>query len=296
MFKNYIYVLILALCWSPSYLFIKIAVEDFPPATLALSRISIAAAVLYIICKYQKIRLLDHIKLWPKFLFVGITMTALPFSLINSGEVHITSGLTAIILATIPLFTAFFAQIAIRDHEPLKKRTLFGIIVGFFGVICVYFPVLLQGEIKSSLGILLMLFAATSYAVSTVFTRKHFQDLPSLVGPTYQMIMATIVLLPFAFIYDKPFAMPIPSLGPVLSVIALGLVGTAFAMFMYYKSIKLSGATFTSLNALIVPILAVVLGAIILDEKLMVNAYFGGVIILIALIIANPCFSRKKDT
>ena len=293
---SYLYVLILALCWSPSFMFIKIAVQEIPPITLAFCRVALSGIVLTAICKYQGIKLLKYLHKWPKFLMMGFFMMALPFSFINLGEVYISSGLAAIILSTIPLFTALIANIMIKDYEPLTKRTLMGVILGAIGVTIVYLPYLQDGMPSSSFGILFIIIAAISYALAMVLARKYLQGLPSLVGPTFQILAASVLLLPISLLIDKPYEMSLPSIAPVASVFILGSMETAFAMYMLHKSIALSGATFTSLNSLVVPILAVLLGAVFLEEKLYINAYLGGAIILIALVIANPYIAKDKSS
>lgn len=290
--KSYILLITMAICWSPSYLFIKVAIDSFPPFTLALIRVSLAAMIFIIIFSFQRQNLFPFLGKWKHFLFMGLTLNTLPFMLINYGEQKVTSSLAAILIAMTPIFTSILSHFFL-DQERLKFKTLMGICLAIIGISIIYLPSFFEKAESTELGILMILGASICYAVGSIFARKYLKDLPLLIGPMFQMIMASLLLLPCSLIFDHPFSLPTPTFNALFSVIFLGCIGTCIAFFIYYQSIKISGATFTSLNSLLTPPLALILGFLILDEKLTIYSYIGATLILSGLVLANPYFYKK---
>jgi len=279
----YVMLFSLAVCWGPSYLFIKLAGTDFGPFMISASRVIIGSMILFTICLLQKRKLLPYISYWKHFLFMGIFLNALPFTLINYGEKYISSGLTAILIATTPIFTSIGAHFYV-EKERISFIKFSGILFAFFGVVVIYFPYLFDNVPNNALGSLLVLLASLCYSFSTIYAKRYLSHLPPLIGPVYQMIMASIILLPFALTLNFPDS---HSTSSVSGLLAIGIFGTAFGFFVYYELIRMKGPSFASLNALIAPVVAVFLGWIFLSESLKWNAFLGGALILIGLLFSN---------
>ena len=130
--------------------------------------------------------------------------------------------------------------------------------------------------------------------VSLVYTRKYLRGLPSLVGPTAQLLAATVYIAPLALIVDRPFSKPLPSWGPIGAVLFLAVLGTGLAFVLYYRLIERASATFVSMVTYLVPVVGLALGVFILHERPGWNAYAGCVLILLGVMIVNGVFGLAR--
>lgn len=290
--KSLLLIFLCALCWGPSYLFIKIAVPEIPPITLVLIRVAIAFALLFLLCLLQNQKILAWKHLWKHFALMGITLNALPFFLISYGELYIPSSLAGILNSLTLIFTAAIGHF-FGKHDPLTKNKILGIIAGLIGLCIIYLPMVLHEKIENDIGALMIVIACISYGIGTVYARSHLKTVPGIVALTYQLFIATVILIPFSLFIDQPFNLPFPFYQPILGAIGLGVIGTAAGFFFYYKAIQLAGSTYASFSVLLVPILAMILGALLLNEQLTWNLYLGTFFILAGVIGVNPAFNQK---
>jgi drug/metabolite transporter (DMT)-like permease len=290
--NNWFWLLILASLWGPSFLFIKIAVQDIPPFTLVAFRLTIASVVLFILLRARKQPLPQGWRAWRKFLFVGFFANALPFSLFAFGEQFTDSGPAAIINGSTPIFTVIFAHYFIAE-ERLTPDKLGGMLLGFLGVAMLFwdeFLALVSGQslqnTDETLGLLAFLLAAICYGVAIVFGRLKLRGLPPLVGPTAQLMSASAMMLPLALIVERPFTLQVGT-PAMLSATVLGLFGTGLAYIVYYRLVDNASATFLSLVTYILPPIGVVLGIVFLNERPNWYSIVGLAIIIIGVMIVN---------
>ena len=137
-----------------------------------------------------------------------------------------------------------------------------------------------------------MTVAAVSYAIATVYAKTHLTGLPPLIAPTAQTLVSALILIPLALIFDRHNVLTLETVG---ATVALGVIGTALAFYLYYELLRIKGPTFLSLNSLIVPILAVILGWIVLGEKFGWNVYLGGCLIILGIALTSPYFRIHKS-
>jgi drug/metabolite transporter (DMT)-like permease len=284
--------LLCALCWGPSYLFIKIAVSEIPPVTLVFIRVVIGALILYFFCAVQKIKMRSLKHLWKHLFVMGITLNVIPFLLISYGELYIPSSLAGILNGLTLIFTALFTHLFGRK-EPLCKNKILGILTGLLGLVIIYLPLILQQKIEKEIGALFIVLAALSYGGGTVYARSHLQKIPGLPALTGQLFCAALLLLPLSLIIDCPFNHPVPNSPALLAALSLGIVATAGGFFFYYRAIQLKGAIYASLSVLLVPILAMILGAVFLKETLTWNLYLGAFCILLGIFM--NLFSKDRS-
>jgi drug/metabolite transporter (DMT)-like permease len=164
-------------------------------------------------------------------------------------------------------------------------------------------PSLMKGFHATTLGLLAVTVAALCYGVNIVYTKKFLRGLPGLVGPTAQLSMASLILLPISFATEQPLAMPMPSILAAGSVIALAVIGTALAFIVYYRLLETTPASALAMVTYLIPVFGVLLGVLVLDEKLQWNAYAGFVLILCGVMVVNgavrwpfPSFAKKDVT
>ena len=290
--KNFLWLLLLASLWGPSFLFIKVAVGEIPPLTLVVGRVGIAAALLFIILRLQGRSLPKLGPIWIHFGVMALFQNALPFALINWGEQYIDSALAAILNGTTPLFTILLAHQFI-DDDRLSLGKALGVFVGFAGLLVLIAPALFGGVQATAWGLIAVTIAAASYGVAIVYSRLNLRGQVPLVAPTAQLTLATLYLLPLALIFEQPFSLPTPSATAIGSLFMLAVFGTALAFVVYYRIIERASASYVSMVTYLVPIFGVVLGVLVLDEQLSWNAIVGCALILTGVMIVNGAVDRS---
>lgn len=277
----------------PSFLYIKIDFEEIPPITLLLLRVAIGGLLLYFLLRLKGLKLLPWKHLWKHFLVMGMCACSIPFFLISYGEQYISSGLAGIISGSAPLFTVIFAHYAIPNEQITWKR-MFGVVLGISGLGFVFMPNLMGEETTHIIGVILFIIASIFYAIGMVYSKKHLQDLPELVGLTWQLIIATIFLIPIALILERPYSLPSPSLKAISGVFWLSLTETGLAFILYYRLTRIGGEGYLSICALLFPLIAVLFGAVFLHESLGWNGYLGGFLMIAGLGLSMELMIQKE--
>lgn len=276
----------LASLWGPSFLFIKVAVSEIPPLTLMMGRVGIAGVLLYLILRAQRRKLLPWGPIWFHLAVFALVQNAIPFVLFAWGEQYIDSALAGILNGTTPLFTLILAHFFTSDDRLTPTKAV-GTLVGFSGLLVLIGPALWTGVRATTWGLLAVIAASASYGVAILYSRKHLRGLPPLVGPTTQLLLAALCLVPLSLLIDHPFSLPVPSWPALGSLLALAVFGTALAFVVYYRLVERASATYISMVTYLVPIFGIILGVLILDEQLGWNAYAGCTLILMGVMIVN---------
>ncbi|UXX80249.1 DMT family transporter [Reichenbachiella carrageenanivorans] len=284
--KNLLLLLVLATLWGPSFLFIKIAIVEISPITLAALRIGLAAILLHIWLFIKGYEFNRSWTFWKHVTVAGFFAQALPFALINWGEQYIDSSIASILNGLTPLATVVIANFAIADERMTVERIV-GTTLGFIGLLVLVSPNLVSGADASVLGIVAVAIAAVSYGVGLVYSRLYLIKEKPLYAPSSQLLVAAAYLIPFALLVEGPVAWATLSWGAIGSLLVLGTFGTALAFVIYYKILTSASASYLSLVTYLMPIYGVALGIIFLDEILAVEAIIGAVLILLGIMIAN---------
>jgi drug/metabolite transporter (DMT)-like permease len=284
--KNLLWLILLASLWGPSFVFIKIAVQEIPPLTMVVGRVGAAAIILLIILRLQGRRLPPFGPIWKHIGVVAFVHNALPFTLFNWGEQYIDSALAAILNGTTPLFTIVLAHLFIADDR-LSRRKAMGILVGFGGILMLIGPSILNGVQATTWGLLAVTIAAVSYGVAIVYTRLHLRGLPPLVAPAAQLALAALYLLPLSLVFEQPLNAGMPSWNAIAALLVLAVFGTALAFVVYYRLLERTSATYVSTVTYLIPIFGVVLGVLVLNEQLHWTAYLGCALILGGVTMVN---------
>ena len=264
-----------SILWGVPYLFIKVAVDDgVPPATVALARVVLGAAVL--LALGRRAGVLESLRGRFKWLAVfAVVEFVIPWPLIGVGEQHVASSLAAIIIAAAPLFVAVLALRFDASERPDRKR-LIGLIVGLLGVAALV-GVDVAGNSSELLGALAILVSAFCYAVGPMVVKRHLADLDPRASMGGSLAVAAVLLVPVA-LADPPSSGP--SLAAAGSVVALGLFCTAAALAFYGLLIAEVGAGRALVITYINPVVAVGLGVAILGERPGPGAIAGLLLIL----------------
>ena len=263
--SDYYLILLTGLLWGSAFLLIKIAIVTIPPYTLTMGRMGIATLALFVVLILRGEWLpLDRQSL-ALFSFIGLFGSALPFTLINWGEIHIPSGLAAVLMGIMPITTALLAHFFIPD-EPFGWRKGIGIFVGFGGLLVLVGVDAISGFDSSVTAQIAMLCAAVAYAITTTFTRLRVAH-PGLIMATGSSMMGFLWVLPLALVYDRPWSLT-PDLMGVSATVLLGLLPSAVGILLFFHLIRRVGATiFAQVNYLI-PLVGAFLGVVFLGEAL----------------------------
>ena len=275
--RQFLILLVLGLIWGASFLFIKVAVVTIPPFTVAFGRTALAALTLYVVLRYRGLKLGSWGHLWGAFLILGLFNGTVPYTLITWAEIHIDSGLAAILNALMPLFTVLLAHFFTQD-EKLNWMKVIGILLGFLGILALIGPAVLKGLGTHVIAQLAVVGAALCYALAAIYGRR-LKAVPPLVSATGQLIGAALLTMPVSFIIDKPWELSVTllSLG---ALACLSLLGTALAYILYYYLLARIGATNVSLVTYLLPITGVFWGALLLGERLHWSAFLALALIL----------------
>ena len=274
---------IVGLLWGIPYLFLKVAVGELEPSVIVISRTLIGALLLAPLAINRSIFWLP-IKRWPFLLLYSACELIGPWYLITHAEQKINSGLTGLLIATTPIWAAILASI-FGDKTVWHKSRLFGLIVGFIGVIAVVGLESITGN-SDLISIAMVLIASMGYAYAINMVNRRIPEVPGLALNTWAMIITSIVFLPFAIV-QRPTQMP--SVEVVLSVIGLGVLCTALAFTMFFKVIAEIGPPRASLVTYLNTAVAVVLGIIILSEPITL-----GIVLGLPLVLIGSYFASRK--
>jgi drug/metabolite transporter (DMT)-like permease len=282
---NLFWLLVLSSIWSSSYLFIKVAVAEVPPLTMVAVRLTVAAAILWVLLRASGRSIPRGRGIWATYAAMGLLNGAIPYSLIVWSEQHIDSGLAALLQSTMPLFTVVVAHFWGRD-ERLTARKVLGVAVGFAGVGVLMLPGLRCGLEANVLGQLAMVGSSLSYAGATIVARNRLRGQAPLASTTGQLTMGAMLTVPLCLLLERPFGLS-PSLPAVGSWLALIILGTVVAYTIYYALIERTDATFVSTVTYIVPINGLLLGALVLGEAVTWNIVASLGLVLLGVLLVR---------
>lgn len=278
--------LLLGTIWGSSFLWIKIAVGEIGPATLAAIRLLFGLIGLLVVARLTRQSFGNLRAHLPAYLFMGFFNTALPFILISWAETRIDSALAAILNATTPLFAIIIAHYWLSDERITMTRVL-GLIVGFIGVVVLvsreFGPQGIQGSIW---GIGAMLVASASYAMTATFSRRYLRGHPPLVQATMVVLIADAIVWMVVPVIDRPFVLPHTGL-TWFALAWLGLLGSCAAYLLYFYLLNVWGATRSSLVTYIFPVIGLLLGILFLNEPSDWRLIFGSALIVGGIVVVN---------
>ena len=280
------------LIWGASFLFIAVGATALPAFGVAFVRLLVGAVTLFVIIKVKGYKIPTDRDTWFKFLIGGAFMSAIPFTLFAYAETQVTSALAGIVNSTTPIATVLAILIAFRS-EKITRAQWFGLGIGIVGsmvLIGVW-----QGFGESELLPVLALFVATiCYGFGGPFIRRYIEPkkLPTEVGAFGQVAGGAIIVLPFYL-----FAAPAKVIGfvdvwVVLAMLALGALGSGVAYVAYYNVLKAAGSPVASTITLVTPIVAVLLGVIVLGESIHWYEPVGGAVIIFGAAVAQGRFKK----
>lgn len=283
--QDWAMLIFLSVIWGGSFLFARIAVLEIPPLTLVFFRVFLAAIALNIYLMFLRSSGPSDRSMWKSFAIMGILNNVIPFSLIFYGQQEIGAGLAAIINAMTPVWTVLVAH-KFTENEKMTSTKLAGVLIGVVGVAVLIGTDVLSGLTNVGLAQIAVLGATISYALSSVYGRR-FANVQPVVTARGQLTMSSLIILPFAAYADRFWNIPLPSQSAIWSVIALALLCTAFAYFLFFRILARAGAVNIALVTFLVPVSAILMGVIFLNETLAPPHILGMILILLSLLVID---------
>ena len=275
--------ILLSILWGGSFFFNGVIVKELPTFTAVVSRVALAAMILWLVMKFTGKKMPLSRPVWAAFLVMGLLNNVIPFSLIVWGQIHIASGVASILNATTPLFTVLVAH-GLTTDEKLTGPRILGVLLGLFGVALMIGVDVTDALSNNVLAQLACLGAGLSYAFAGVYGRRFkAMGLTPMATATGQVTASSIVLLPIVMWVDQPWTLAIPSAPVIWALIGLASVSTALAYLIYFRILATAGATNILLVTFLVPVSAIILGIMVLDEVLLKEHLMGMALIGLGL-------------
>lgn len=276
--------LTLSVVWGGSFFFNEIALRELPVFSVVVARVVLAALVLYAVMRIMGKAMPRDRRIWGAFFAMGLLNNVIPFSLIVAGQRELASGLASILNASTPLFGVIFAHFLTAD-ERITPGRLIGVLVGFAGVAVMMGGAAAQG-MGGHLGAQTMcLGGAMSYALAGIYGRRfRAMGVTPIATATGQVIASSIILLPVVLVLDRPWTLPAPGAGTLAALIGVAVISTAFAYLLYFRILATAGATNLLLVTLLIPVSAILLGWLFLDELLLPRQIAGMALIGLGLV------------
>ncbi|MFF2053662.1 DMT family transporter [Leifsonia sp. NPDC058194] len=276
----------MGLIWGASFLFMKIALDGVSFGQVAWARLVFGAVTLGVIVLIMRSRLPREPIVWLHFTVVAISYCVVPFLLFAWAEQYVSSSLASIYNAVTPITTAILVTVAFRV-EKLNRDQVLGVLIGVVGVIVVVGPWSIAALSGSVWGQLACLGAVTCYGFSFGYIRKFISHraIPATTTAFLNIGIAAVIMIVLT---------PVVALGPItfswpvlLSLLALGMLGTGVVYIWNMNVLRAWGPTATSGVTYVTPVVGVALGILVLGEHLSWNEPVGALIVIVGILLTQ---------
>ena len=290
-FRVYLSYVLICTIWGSTWLVIKIGLETMTPLVGAGLRFLVATTLLFLLIKIRRVKIpWNRGERW-FYAVVALTSFSIPFALVYWGEQYISSGLTSIIFAVYPFTVAFFSFLFL-PNEKVTVWKISGIVFGFIGVFTIFSNDLASSDPNSLWGMGAVLLSALLQGYSVIAIKRHGHSIHPFAITFVPMLMGAVLLLTTGVLFEDLSRIRFTA-GAVLAIVYLGVFGSVVTFVSYFWLLKRVEAVFLSLSAFITPIIAVVLGVIVLGEQLSPRVFLGAAFVLGGIAVANFADLRK---
>jgi drug/metabolite transporter (DMT)-like permease len=277
--------LLLSTIWGASFLSIRIALDEVPVLTVVAHRVFWAALALWLVVALRRLPLPRDPRIWGAFLVMGCLNNILPFTLMAWGQLHIETGLTSILNAATAIWGVLVAAAVFAD-ERLTARKACGVALGFAGVAtAIGLDTLATFDLRS-LAQLAVIAGTISYALAGAWARVRLSGLSPAVAAAGMLTGSSVIMVPLAVLVDGPPAIPQGG-DTILAIAYYALVATALAYLLYYRILRMAGSGNLLLCTLMIPPVAILLGALVRGETLHPGAFAGFGLLALGLLILD---------
>lgn len=284
-------VLLLAFIWGWSFLLIKVALRAMTPGMVAFGRIVVGLVVIAVVVRARGLRMPRDLRMWRHFAVMGLIYAALPFTLLAWGEERITSALASVMNAGTPLFAAIAAAVGLGER--LRPRQVGGLLLGFLGVSVAAGLAGSDLASSSATGAVAALGTAACYGMGFAYAQRHLVGVPPLVSVFGQLVCGTVLTLPLAVSGVATRGLDL-EWRPLVSVLLLGAFATGIAYVLNYQAIAAVGPTRASVVTYVVPVVAVSVGVLFLDEPFRLRLLVGGALVAVGIALLQDRLRRFR--
>jgi len=276
---------LLALIWGSNFMWIKLAIRGMAPPEVTFSRLALGASVLFVVVAVRHESLPRGPVVWAHIVMAALFANAAPYLLFAVGEQHVASSTAGMLNTTTPLWTVLVA-LAVRHQRAISARQAAGLVLGFGGALLIFAP-WQPGSGLASAGAIECLAGAASYGISYVYMDRNLagRGISPVALSACQLLAAAVLLAVPVAIIGAPT--PRWSVVAAVSVLVLGLIGTGAAYVLNYQIITREGATVASTVTYLLPLVAIVLGIVVLGERITLALLAG-----VALIVCGVALTR----
>ena len=288
--KDLTLLLLLSIIWGSAFFNIKIATYSYEPFTLALVRVIFASIPLFLLCKFQNIKIQAFSKNWNWYALIGLCNIAIPFVLIAIGTAKINSYLAAILMSTTPLSGSILAHFFTKNEKLSYLKSL-GVLVGFSGIVLLFFDKVIINS-DNYFYVFITILGSTFYCIGGLLTLKLKNRINENVT-TSTTLWSVIFLLPLSLLFEAPWNSN-PSLESTISLLYLGVIATGLAWLIRFRILTVNGLVFQTQVAYLIPIFGIIFGYFLMDEVITWRVIVSLVVILIGIYIFKKNNKSKR--
>ncbi|MFK7751674.1 MAG: DMT family transporter [Sedimentitalea sp.] len=284
---------LLGLLWGGTFLSVRIALDEISVLTVVLHRTGWAALILWAVVLLMRLEIPRDPRIWGAFFLMGLLNNVIPFGLMTWGQLYIETGLTSILNAATAIFGVLVAALVFAD-ERLTLRKAIGVGLGFLGVAtAIGLEAFASFDLRSTAQ-LAVIAGTISYAFAGAWARHALGGLPPQVAAAGMLTGSTVILLPAVLLLEGPVAFDL-DLRTWGAIAYYAIFATAGAYLLYYRVLAMAGSGNLMLVTLLIPPVAILLGAVVLGEALAPRAFIGFGLLALGLLILNGTIGRARN-
>ena len=267
--------LLLSLLWGGSFFFVGIIVKSLAPLTIVAARVTLAALALWLTGRFTGVSAGKIVAHLPSLIVMALLNNAFPFSLLVWAQTRLPSGMAAILNAATPVLTVVAAHF-LTQNEKMTPTKVIGAVLGFVGVAALVGGDIATGVTGNALAEGACILAAAFYALSSIYARRfRGLGLAPIDVATGQLTASALILAPIAAFVDAPWTLPLPGAPTLVALVLYALLSTALAYIVFFRILAGAGATNVGLVTVLAPASTIMLGALVLGERLDSRDFLG---------------------
>ncbi|CAN5396651.1 EamA family transporter [soil metagenome] len=274
--------LILALIWGTTWIFIKVGLDDLPPIAFASARFLLSIGILFVVIRVRKIPLPKTAKEWRLIALTGVLQFSINYSMVFWSEQYITSGLAAVLQAMITVFGLILAWFFL-PNESITKLKIFAVCLGIVGVSVIFIDQLSVQSLMAFLGCVGIVLGSYAAAQASILVKAKGGALHPAALVFCQMLCGLPAIIIYSLIAEGNPLTFHWTWRSVVCVLYLSIAGTIAAFWLYYWLLGKVESTKAMMISLVTPLLAVIIGWIVLGEKLPPQTGIGGLLIIASI-------------
>jgi drug/metabolite transporter (DMT)-like permease len=285
--------LVLSVLWGGAFFFISVALHGFQPLTLIFLRVALASLLLWLVLRARGGAMPRGFAAWRALLVLALLNNVIPFALFFWAMQHISGGLASIVNATTPIWGVIVAHLLTRDEKATADKVA-GVMLGFAGVVVMIGTDAWSGTGGQVLPQLACVAGTFLYALAGVYARRFdaFGVTPLAISAG-SLGMAAVAILPFALWLETPWRAAMPDGASIAALVGLVILSTALAYVLFFRLIEGAGATNAMLVTFLIPVTAILLGSLVLGERLEAQHLWGTALIALGLVAIDGRLPRR---